>query len=158
MISYPTEVLLLTRSSLLISSRIDLISNPKSQIQVAIEEAEEAVFFKCQNLRTRLNLFSPHDIDENYIKEGDSEYKKKLGNIKEVFREVDKDLKRFLYRYTNAKTNEKRDYWKQQEASIFNEVKSHEKQVRAAVSRVKASSPALQLFLKSQLHQKLLEG
>ena len=72
---------------------------------------------------------------------GDSEFKKELGNTKEVYRKVDKDLKRLLYRYTNAMTEEKRDYWKQQEANILDEVKSHEKQVRAAVSRVKVSSP-----------------
>ena len=66
-----------------------------------MEEAEEAVFLKCQILRTCFNLFSSHDIDEDYLKEGgDSEYKKELGNIEEVYLEVDKDLKSFLYCYS----------------------------------------------------------
>ena len=51
--------------------------------------------------------------------------------------EAEKAVKSYLYCYTNAMTNEKRDHWKQQEESIFDEVKFHEKQVRAAVSSVK---------------------
>ena len=106
-----------------------------------MEEAEKAVFRKCQDLREKLRWFTADDVDENRINTKDikDSYTEELRNIKDAYHEAARSIKDLLLDYNMALPSQRKEYWKQEEDAIFNETKTNERQVRAAVTRITAN-------------------
>ena len=125
------------------SSRLgyDISSKPSIKISITMEEAEKAVFRKCQDLREKLRWFTADDVDENRINTKDikDSYTEELRNIKDAYHEAARSIKDLLLDYNMALPSQRKEYWKQEEDAIFNETKTNERQVRAAVTRITAN-------------------
>ena len=75
-----------------------------------MEEAEKAVYRKCQDLRTKLRFFTADDVDEHRIaKDTEDSYVKELKIIKEVYYEADRSIKDLLLDYQSAMSSQKKD-------------------------------------------------
>ena len=107
-----------------------------------METEEGAILQKCEFLQTKLQLFSAHDVDEDCINLkdiDDSEYKKKLQDIQNVFLEVDDNINGLLRKHNASMQPQRKEWWEAQKKGIFDEVKAHERLVKAAVTRVKGN-------------------
>ena len=102
-----------------------------------MENAESEILRRCDLLQSKLRIFSAQDVDENYIE--DSEHKKKLKDIEDVFLEIDVNISGLLREYNATMQTPKKEWWEARKKSIFDEVKIHERLVRAAVIRVKGN-------------------
>ena len=111
-------------------------------------EAEKVVVDKCEDLQAKLNLYTRalallntlKDIDVLY---NEAEFRKKLKVMKESYCEADESIKRLLLAYGDAITTQIKEYWKRQATEILHLLKSHERQLRAAVTRAKENISAL---------------
>ena len=68
-----------------------------------METEESAILQSCDLLQSKLRVFSAQDVDENCInlKEiDDSEYKKELKDIRNVFHEIDVNISKLLREYS----------------------------------------------------------
>ena len=107
-----------------------------------METEEGAILQRYEFLQTKLQLFSAHDVDENCInlKEiNDSRYEKELKDIQNVFLELDDNINGLLLKYNTSMQPQKKEWWKARKKSNFDEVKAHERLVRAAVTKVKGN-------------------
>ena len=97
------------------------------------KETEREVIRKWQNLEATIDLYTANDIEANF---DEAEYKEKLKAIEETYKEVNASIKDFLQDY------EEKEFWKNQNKEILNLVKSHQRQLRSAVTRVKGNVTA----------------
>ena len=107
-----------------------------------METEESAILQSCDLLQSKLRVFSAQDVDENCInlKEiDDSEYKKELKDIRNVFHEIDVNISKLLREYSATMQPQRKEWWETRKKSIFDEVKAHERLVKAAVTRVKGN-------------------
>ena len=100
------------------------------------KEAEEEVVIKCEKLQTKLNLYTPEDIDVHY---NEAEFMKELGVMKEAYSEVDESIRGLMHNHGNSMPTYKKEHWTRQATEILHLLKSHERQLRAAVSRAKGN-------------------
>ena len=103
------------------------------------KEAEITVVQKYKDLQTSLNLYTPSDIDEHY---DEAEFHRELAAIKEAYRGVDKGIRELMHNHGNSMPTYQKEHWTRQATEILHFVKSHEGQLRAAVTRVKGNITA----------------
>ena len=72
------------------------------------KRAEEEVAIKCQKLQTKLNLYTPEDIDSHYNEE---EFYKKLGVMHDLYSEVDESIRGLLRIYGDAMPTQNKEHW-----------------------------------------------
>ena len=96
-------------------------------------EAEEAVEIKCEDLQSKLNLCTQHDIHGHYD-EVMIEFKKKLGESREACFETLKSIRLLLRDYGDSIPSRSKEYWLKMYYLYPESIKS---QLRAAVTRVK---------------------
>ena len=106
------------------------------EVTVTIDwrEAEKAVVKKCKKLQTKLNLYTPDDIEGHY---DEAEFKEELRGLKEAYSEASVSINELLDDYDDVMPTQNKEHWKRQASEILERLKSHESQVRAAVTRVK---------------------
>ena len=104
-------------------------------------EAEKGVVDKCEELQTKIDLYTPDDIDGHYNEE---EFYKKLGAMQDSYSEAKKSIRDLLCDYDDVMPTQKKEQWNRQATEIYERLKSHERQLRAAVTRAKGnlSAPA----------------
>ena len=103
------------------------------------KEDEKVVEAACQELQFNLNLYTPNDIDEHC---DEAEFHRELGAIKDGCRGVDKGIRELLRDHGDSMPTQQKDYWTNQAAEILRLVKSHERQLRAALTRAKGNITA----------------
>ena len=94
---------------------------------------------KCEKLQTKLNLYTPDDIDRHY---NEAEFYKKLEAMQEAYSEVDESIRGLLRIYGDAIPTQNKEHWKGKVTETLQLMKSHERQLRAAVTRVKGNITA----------------
>ena len=62
-------------------------------------EAEKAVVKKYKKLQTKLNLYTPNDIDKHY---DEAEFKKELESMKEAYCEAEESISKLLCDYCDS--------------------------------------------------------
>ena len=75
------------------------------------KEAERVVVDKCEDLQTKLNLYTPYDSPRHYDADW-VEFKKKLGEIKEAYFETLKSVRLLLRDYGDSMPSRQKEYWK----------------------------------------------
>ena len=101
------------------------------------KEAEEEVVIKCEKLQTKLNLYTPEDIDVHY---NEAEFMKELGVMKEAYSEVDESIRGLLRDYGDAIPTQIKEHWKGKVTETLQLMKSHERQLRVAATRAKGNN------------------
>merc|ERR1711954_577220 len=94
----------------------------------------------CRRLLTKLNLYTPDDIEGHY---DEAEFKEELRGLKEAYSEADESINELLDDYGDVMPTQIKEHWKTQASEIFERLKSHERQLRAAVTRAKGNLSAL---------------
>ena len=95
------------------------------------KEAEEEVAIKCEKLKTKLNLYTPEDIDVHY---NEAEFMKELGVMKEAYSEVDESIRGLLRDYGDTIPTQIKEHLKGKVTETLQLMKSHERLLRAAVT------------------------
>merc|ERR1711954_339457 len=90
----------------------------------------------CRRLLTKLNLYTPDDIEGHY---DEAEFKEELRGLKEAYSEADKSINELLDDYGDVMPTQNKEHWKTQASEILERLKSHESQLRAAVTRAKGN-------------------
>ena len=104
-------------------------------------EAEKIVVDKCKDLRTKLNLYTLNDIHGHYD-EVRVEFYEKLEVMKDSYRKADRSIRRLLRDYGDTIPTQTKEYWNKQATEILQLLKSHERQLRAAITRLKENITA----------------
>ena len=99
-------------------------------------EVEKAAKKKCRRFQTELNLYTPDDIDSHY---NEGEFYKKLGAMQDSYREANENINELLDDYDDVMPTQSKEHWKRQASEILERLKSHERQLRAAVTRAKGN-------------------
>ena len=102
-------------------------------------EDEKAVVEKCMELQTEIEIYTPDDIDGHYNEE---DFYKKLGAIQQSYREAKKSINNLLVDYDDVLPTQRKEYWKGKITENLQQMKSHERQLRAALTRVKGNISA----------------
>ena len=105
------------------------------------KENEKEVILKCRDLEATLNLYTAEDIEVHF---DEDEFKKNLETIQKAYREVNLSIEKFLQDYEDVIPNQQKEFWKNKNKEVLNLVKSHQRQLRSAVTRAKGnlSAPA----------------
>ena len=102
-------------------------------------EAEKAAVKKCRELKSKLKLYTPDDVDMHY---DEAEFKKELGVMKQAYCEAEESINDLLDDYDDVIPTQNKEYWNAQVTEILQLLKSHERQLRAAITRVKGNITA----------------
>ena len=120
-------------------------TKPESPVKITAtmdwREAEKIVVDKCKDLQTKLNLYTLNDIHGHYD-EVRVEFYQKLDVMQDSYCEADESILRLLLDYDDAIPTQTKEYWNKQATEILHLLKSHERQLRAAVTRVKENITA----------------
>ena len=102
-------------------------------------EAEKVVVKKCRKLQTKIKLYTPDDIDAKY---DEAEFNEELGVMKEAYCEADESIGELLLDHGDSMPTQQKEHWTRQATEINQLMKSHERQLRAAATRVKGNITA----------------
>ena len=119
----------------------DAIITAESSIEVIAtmdwREAEKAVVNKCEELQTKLNLYTPDDINDwNY---NEAEFYEELEGMKESYCEADESIGELLCDHGDSMPTQQKEHWTRQATEILQLMKSHERQLRAAATKAKGN-------------------
>ena len=117
-----------------------------------LKEAVKVTVDKCEDLESKLNLYTPDDIYEDYDEvslhihsDGDrlrynhevlAEFRKMLGGIREACCGAEESIKALLLDYGDSMPSRQKEYWTKQATEIPHLAKSHKNQLRAAIRSV----------------------
>ena len=119
-------------------SRDAIAAEPSIEVIATMDwrEAEKAVVNKCEEFETKLNFYTPDDIDRSY---NEAEFYDELEGLKESYCEADESIGGLLSDHGDSMPTQQKEHWTRQATEILQLMKSHERQLRAAATKAKGN-------------------
>ena len=112
-----------------------------------MEDAEEAIYRRSQDLVFKLQDFDPNDLDEIDL----DYYREKLSEIDEILQEIVRKIQNLVLDYKTTIEAQRKEYWNVQITKLHSDVKTHRRSVKAKILQIRNSVSLSSSALPNQL-------